>query len=185
MSFTEVLLLAVALSMDAFAVAVCKGLSMKNAGVRESATVGAWFGSFQALMPAIGYLLGSAFLSCISRYDHWIVLILLSAIGINMIREALSEEEKQDDSVSFRKMLPLAVATSIDALAAGLTFVLLGAEIISSCLTIGITTFVLSFIGVKLGAVFGEKYQKGAQIAGGAVLIILGLRIFLEHMGIL
>ena len=185
MSIMEVLLLGAALSMDAFAVSVCKGLCLKKPTLGQCAAAGTWFGAFQALMPAIGYLLGSTLISYIDRYVPWIALILLGAIGINMIKEAFGGEEEDASGASMapKAMLPLAVATSIDALAAGLTLALLDVNVILSCLLIGMTTFLFSFFGVKLGAVFGTRYEKGSRIAGGAILILLGIKIFLEHMG--
>ena len=186
MGIVELLLLAVGLSMDAFAVAICKGLAMERATLKKAAVVGAWFGVFQALMPAVGYFLGSAFESYITSFDHWIAFLLLALIGGNMIREALSgEEETANGSLGFRTMLLLAVATSIDALAVGITFAFLRVRLLPSVLLIGVTTFLISAAGVKLGSVFGSKYQKKAEIAGGVILILLGLKILLEHLGVL
>lgn len=186
MGFLELFLLAIGLSMDAFAVSICKGLALKQTRPRHMLIVGAWFGIFQALMPAIGYLLGSAFERYITAIDHWIAFILLVLIGGNMIREALSdEEENADSSLGFRTMLMLAVATSIDALAVGITFAFLGVSLLPSVSLIGVTTFVISAAGVRLGSVFGTKYQKKAGIAGGVILILIGLKILLEHLGIL
>lgn len=186
MGFLELFLLAIGLSMDAFAVSICKGLALKQTRPRHMLIVGAWFGIFQALMPAIGYLLGSAFEQYITAIDHWIAFVLLALIGGNMIREALSdEEENADASLGFRTMLMLAVATSIDALAVGITFAFLGVSLLPSVSLIGVTTFVISAVGVRLGSVFGTKYQKKAGIAGGVILILIGLKILLEHLGIL
>lgn len=178
--------LAVGLSMDAFAVSVCKGLAMKKITVRKALIVGLWFGGFQALMPLIGFLLGVRFRQSITAVDHWIGFVLLAFIGINMIREALSKEEEEgNDSLDVRTMLTLAVATSIDALAVGITFAFLHVQILSAITFIGITTLVCSMIGVKIGNVFGTKYKSKAELAGGIILILLGTKILLEHLGIL
>ncbi|MGI5824258.1 MAG: manganese efflux pump MntP family protein [Bacillota bacterium] len=185
MSTLTLFLLAVGLSMDAFAVAVCKGLAIDKITVKKAAAVGLWFGIFQAGMPVIGYLLGSGFQDKITAVDHWIAFVLLGLIGANMIREALSkEEEKADDSLSFKTMLVLAVATSIDALAVGITFAFLTVNLAEAVTFIGITTFILSVIGVKIGNIFGTKYQSKAEFAGGVILILLGTKILLEHLGI-
>ena len=185
MSTITLFLLAVGLSMDAFAVAVCKGLAMSRITAKKAITVGLWFGIFQALMPLIGFLLGYGFQDKITAVDHWIAFILLGLIGANMIREALShEEEKADDSLSFKTMFILAVATSIDALAVGITFAFLTVNIWRATAFIGITTFIISVIGVKIGNIFGTKYQNKAEFIGGAILILLGLKILLEHLGI-
>lgn len=187
MSLFEVFLIAVGLSMDAFAVSLCKGLSVKETKPKHYLIVGAWFGGFQALMPFLGYLLGSGFEKYITEIDHWIAFVLLALIGGNMIREALSkEEEKSNDSFSFKTMLLLAVATSIDALAVGITFgIMPDVNIASAISLIGATTFVLSAIGLKIGNVFGLKYKSKAEIAGGVILILIGLKILLEHMGVI
>lgn len=178
--------LAVGLSMDAFAVAVCKGLAMRKLTVKNAVIVGAWFGGFQALMPAIGYVLGVQFKDKITAIDHWIAFILLGLIGANMIKEALSkEEEEANDSLAMREMFVLAVATSIDALAVGITFAFLSVNIVAAVFFIGVITFVLSAVGVKVGNVFGTKYKSKAEFAGGAILILLGLKILLEHTGLL
>ena len=187
MGITELLLIAVGLSMDAFAVSVCKGLSTGWLKPRHYLAVGLWFGGFQALMPAIGYILGSSFEKYITRYDHWIAFILLVFIGGNMLKEGLSKEEESVNS-SFRPsaMAVLAVATSIDALAVGITFALLpDVNIAAAVLFIGIITFVLSCIGLKIGNVFGLKYKSKAEIAGGIILILIGLKILLEHLGLI
>lgn len=178
--------LAIGLSMDAFAVSVCKGLAMKKITVRKALVVGMWFGGFQALMPLVGYLLGIRFRESITAVDHWIAFGLLACIGVNMIREALSkEEEEEDDSLDPKSMLTLAVATSIDALAVGITFAFLQVQIIGACTFIGITTLVCSMIGVKIGNVFGTRYKSRAELVGGVILILLGAKILLEHLGIL
>lgn len=187
MGITELFLIAVGLSMDAFAVSVCKGLSTGWLKSRHYLAVGAWFGGFQALMPAIGYLLGSSFEKYITRYDHWIAFILLAFIGGNMLKEGFSKEGETVNS-SFRPsaMAVLAVATSIDALAVGITFALLpDVNIFAAVLFIGIITFILSCIGLKIGNVFGLKYKSRAEIAGGAILILIGLKILLEHLGVI
>ena len=186
MSLIELFLIAVGLSMDAFAVSICKGLSVRKAEPRHSLIVGAYFGGFQALMPAIGYVLGRQFESLITSVDHWIAFVLLGIIGGNMIREALKgEQEELDDSFTFRTMLPLAIATSIDALAMGVTFAILQVQIVPAVLFIGVTTFVLSAVGLKVGNVFGAKYKSRAELFGGVVLVLMGIKILLEHLGIL
>lgn len=189
MSFNEfvtLFILAVGLSMDAFAVAVCKGLAIKKMSWRNAAVVGAWFGGFQALMPAIGYFLGIRFADKIVAVDHWIAFVLLAMIGGNMIREAVSGgEEKADASLDFKTMFVMAIATSIDALAVGITFAFLDQNLAVAVSLIGVTTFLLSVAGVKIGNVFGVKYKSKAEIAGGVILIFLGLKILLEHLGIL
>ena len=186
MSLIELFLIAVGLSMDAFAVSVCKGLSVRKAEVKHGLLVGAYFGGFQALMPAIGYLLGRQFESLITSVDHWIAFVLLGIIGGNMIREALKgEQEELDGSFTFKAMLPLAIATSIDALAMGVTFAFLQVQIVPAVLFIGVTTFVLSAIGLKVGNVFGAKYKARAELFGGVVLVLMGIKILLEHLGFL
>ena len=183
MSLVELFLLAVGLSMDAFAVSVCKGLSTPRVRVKHMLLCGAYFGGFQALMPLIGYLLGVRFQSMIERVDHWVAFVLLAIIGINMIREALgSEEESLDASFSFKTMLLLAVATSIDALAMGVTFAFLNVQIVPAVCFIGAVTFVLSMLGVRLGSVFGTKWKQRAELAGGAILVLIGLKILIEHL---
>lgn len=183
----ELIVIAVGLAMDAFAVSICKGLSVSRLKARHSIITGAWFGIFQALMPAIGYLLGVQFEKYITSVDHWITFALLGIIGANMIREALTggDDEEVCDSFSPKAMFPLAVATSIDALAVGVTFAFLGTNIIVAVLLIGVVTFALSAIGVKIGNIFGARFKTPAEIAGGIVLILLGTKILLEHLGIL
>ena len=179
-------ILAVGLSMDAFAVSVCKGLAMPKISVKKAVIVGIWFGGFQALMPALGYLLGSQFKDSITAVDHWIAFILLGIIGGNMIREACSGEcEKENDSLDIKTMFLLAVATSIDALAVGITFAFLKVNIVAAVSFIGATTFIISAAGVKIGNIFGTKYKAKAELAGGVILILLGLKILLEHLGVL
>ena len=187
MDIISLLLLAVGLSMDAFAVSVCKGLALKKVSLRHMCIVGAWFGGFQALMPSLGYLLGSRFEQYITAIDHWIAFVLLVLIGANMIREALSKEEAEEAnaSLAFKTMLLMAVATSIDALAVGITFAFLSVHIVPAALTIGATTFLLSAAGVKVGSVFGLRYKKRSDIAGGVILCLLGVKILLEHLGVL
>ena len=187
MSISELLLIAVGLSMDAFAVSICKGLATKKVGVKHMLIVGLWFGGFQALMPLIGYFLGSTFEEYITRFDHWVAFVLLALIGGNMIREALSgEEEKANDSLGVREMLTLAVATSIDALAVGVTFALLpGVNIAAAVSFIGVITFVISAAGIKIGNAFGTKCKSKAELAGGVILILIGLKILLEHLGVI
>ena len=183
MSTYELFIIAVGLSMDALAVAICKGLSMAKMSWRKGIIVGLWFGGFQALMPLIGYLLGAQFESKITAFDHWIAFILLGLIGGNMIREGVSGgEEKTDDSVSIKSMLPLAIATSIDALAVGVTFAFLRVNIVYAVSFIGVITFLLSTVGVKVGNVFGARYKSKAEIAGGVILILMGLKILIEHL---
>lgn len=168
--------------MDAFAVAVCKGLSLKKINFANAAWVGLWFGAFQALMPLIGYILGTQFSDKIQAVDHWIAFILLGLIGANMLKEAFSKEECTDSNLTPKAMLPLAVATSIDALAVGVTFAFLDVSIVPAVSFIGVITFVLSAIGVKVGNIFGVKYKSKAEIAGGVILIVLGIKILLEHL---
>jgi putative Mn2+ efflux pump MntP len=179
-------LIAVGLSMDAFAVAVCKGLSLKKLSFSHAFIVGLWFGGFQGLMPLLGFLLGSSFESYIVAFDHWIAFALLSLIGGSMIKSALSkqEEESLDSSLAVKVMLPLALATSIDALAVGVTFAFLKVNILAAVLTIGITTLLFSMAGVKIGNVFGSRYKSKAELAGGIILILMGFRILAEHLGI-
>lgn len=186
MGLIELFLIAVGLSMDAFAVSVCKGLAMPKCTFKKAAIVGLWFGGFQALMPAIGYILGAQFQEAIASIDHWIAFVLLALIGANMIHEALdNDEEEADASLDVKTMFLLAVATSIDALAIGITFAFLKVNIIPAVCFIGIVTFIISFAGVKIGNVFGARYKNKAEIVGGIILILLGLKILLEHLGFL
>ena len=182
MSLWELFILAVGLSMDAFAVSVCKGLSVKKLKAKHMLTVGAYFGGFQALMPLLGYILGIQFQSMIQQFDHWIAFVL---IGLSMIKESREEAENLNDSFSFKTMLPLAVATSIDALAVGVTFAFLQVKIVPAISFIGATTFVLSAIGIRIGNIFGAKYKSKAELVGGIVLILMGVKILLEHLGVL
>lgn len=185
MGVVELLSIGVGLAMDAFAVAVGKGLSMKRLSLKNAGLVGFYFGFFQALMPVIGYFLGIGFKDYITSIDHWVAFILLGLIGANMIKEAFGDEENVDDDLSFKTMLILAIATSIDALAVGITFAFLQVNILYAALIIGVTTFVISVIGVKIGHVFGLKYKSKAEIAGGIILIAMGCKILLEHLNIL
>ena len=185
MGFIELFILAIGLSMDAFAVSVCKGLSLRKINLKHMCIAGAWFGGFQALMPLIGYFLGNVFAHTITKYDHWIAFVLLLIIGGKMLQEAFSDEEDLDSSMSIKTMFFLAVATSIDALAVGITFSFLNVNIPVAASFIGITTFILSALGVKIGNVFGTKYKSKAELTGGIILILLGVKILLEHLGIL
>lgn len=186
MNFLTLLSLAIALSMDAFSVSICKGLTTKKFSVKTAVLCGFWFGGFQALMPLIGYFLGAQFESIITSIDHWIAFGLLFLIGANMIREAFNEEKDENSSQNdVKTMFLLAVATSIDALAIGVTFAFLQVEIWTAILIIGITTFIFSFAGVAIGNFFGSKYSKPASIIGGVILIFIGIKILLEHLGFL
>lgn len=211
MNFITIIALALGLSMDAFAVSICKGLSLKKAGFREACIVGLWFGIFQGLMPLAGYFLGISFRDLIAAYDHWIAFGLLLIIGLNMIKEAIEDwkatsgksavpcEHHSDDSseetavpcnhhksegnpLAFRTMLTMAIATSIDALAAGLSLAMIGQNIWSASAVIALVTFLLSAAGVKVGSVFGNKYEAKAQLVGGIILILLGVKILVEHL---
>lgn len=183
MGLMELFLIAVGLSMDAFAVSVCKGLSLGKINVKHMATAGLWFGGFQALMPVIGYFFGSFFAGFVDTYAHWIAFGLIVIIGGNMIKEALSkEEEEMNASMEPRTMLLLAIATSIDAMAVGVSFAFMQVQIFWAVVFIGCITFVLSAIGVKVGSVFGTKYKSRAEFVGGLVLIIIGLKILLEGL---
>lgn len=184
MSAFELFILAVGLSMDAFAVAMCKGLAMKKMSYKKAATIGAYFGFFQGFMPAIGYIFGVSFQSQIKKIDHWIAFLLLSMIGCNMIRESFGNDETDtNDSVAFKVMIFLAIATSIDALAAGVNFAFLpNVNVWLAIILIGIITFNFSFIGVKIGNMFGTRYKAKAEFMGGLVLILLGFKILLEHL---
>ena len=186
MSIWELFVIAVGLSMDAFAVSVCKGLSAGRVRLGHALTAGIWFGGFQALMPFLGWLLGSRFQSFISSVDHWIAFLLLGLIGLNMVRESRSQEEEEGGaSFAPKAMLPLAVATSIDALTVGITFAFLRVDILWAITLIGVTTFVLSAIGVKAGGIVGERGKSRAELAGGIVLILMGCKILVEHLGLI
>ena len=188
MSLIELLITAISLAMDAFAVAICKGVAMRSFSPKKGATVALYFGGFQALMPFLGYLLASTFADKIKTFDHWIAFVLLALIGANMIKESFEKEDCPTcDSLSLRPMLPMAIATSIDAMAVGVAIAMLDEKmsILFSCSIIGIITFLIAFVGVKIGTVFGMKFKQTAEICGGAVLILLGTKILLEHLGVL
>ena len=186
MGILELLILAIGLSMDAFAVSVCKGLAMKKLEFKNMAIVGLWFGGFQALMPTIGYFLGVQFKNQITAIDHWIAFVLLGIIGANMIKEACSKDDEEEvkANLDVKTMFMLAIATSIDALAVGITFAFLSVNLVHAVTFIGITTLILSAVGVGIGNIFGTKYKAKAEIAGGIILILLGIKILLEHLGI-
>ena len=196
MSLIELFILAVGLSMDAFAVSICKGLSLRTVSLKECSKVVLYFGGFQAGMPLIGFILGVQFKDYITSIDHWIAFILLGVIGINMIRESFAKDddlvdlaetavgEDEVNQLGFKNMVMLAIATSIDALAVGVTFAFLQVDIIPAVSFIGIVTFVLSAVGVKIGNVFGTKYKSKAEAAGGIILILIGLKILFEHLGL-
>jgi putative Mn2+ efflux pump MntP len=190
MGIGELMLLAVGLSMDAFAVSICKGLAMKKTTLKSQAICGAWFGGFQGLMPLIGFFLGSMFADAIKSVDHWVAFILLGIIGVNMLREAASKEEEcgcgcdGDADLSVKTMFVMAVATSIDALAVGISLAMAGnVNITAAVILIGVVTFFMSAAGVKIGNLFGARFEKKAEAAGGVILIILGTKILLEHLG--
>lgn len=192
MGIGELFLLAVGLSMDAFAVSVCKGLAMKKATLKAEATCGLWFGGFQMLMPVTGFFLGSLFAEAIEAFDHWVAFGLLVIIGINMLKEALEKEDESGDDpekdadLSVKTMFLMAVATSIDALAVGISLAMVGSvNIWLAAAFIGICTCLLSALGVKIGNLFGSRYEKKAELAGGVILILLGVKILLEHLGVL
>ncbi len=186
MGVVTLLSLAVAVSMDAFAVSICKGLALQKIKLKQYVLVGLWFGGFQALMPVIGYFLGGKFMDKISSFDHWVAAGLLAIIGINMIREALSKnEEKVDNSLDIKTMFMLAVATSIDALAVGISLSVFDINIWLSVLCIGVTTFMFSVAGLKIGSLFGTRHKSKAEFVGGAILIVLGIKTVLEHTGVL
>ena len=185
MSILELFILAVGLSMDAFAVSVCKGLSLGKIKPKHMCIAGAWFGGFQALMPLIGYFLGSFFAEMIEKYDHWVAFVLLAIIGGNMIKESFGKDEKVDSSMDVKSMLLLAIATSIDALAVGVTFAFLQVQIVPAVSFIGVITFIFSAVGVKIGILFGTKYKSKAELFGGIVLVLIGIKILLEGIGVL
>lgn len=183
MGLTEIIILSIGLSMDAFSVAMCKGLSIQKMSWKKAIIIALYFGIFQAIMPLIGYGLGIKFQQSIVNIDHWIAFILLTIIGINMIKKIWNEAENENnDNIDFKNMIILAIATSIDALAIGITFAFLKCNIVFSVTCIGIITFILSLIGVKIGNMFGAKYEKKAQLVGGLILILLGIKILLEHL---
>lgn len=182
MNIVELFILAIGLSMDAFAVSICKGLSLSKIKVKHMITAGIWFGGFQAIMPMISYHLGSLFYDIVSKWTHYIGFILLILIGINMIKEAREENEHLDDDMCMRTMFLLAVATSIDALAVGVTFAMLKVNIILAMIVIGMTTFLFSAVGIRLGNLFGEKYNKKAELLGGIILILIALKILVQGL---
>lgn len=186
MELLEIILISVALGMDAFAVAVCKGLSMRKMNWQKAIQIALYFGGFQAFMPMLGFCLGSRFETIVVSIDHWIAFILLAIIGGNMIKEAFNKEnENCNDDTSFKTMLMLAIATSIDALAVGITFAFLKVNVVIAVSLIGMITFVLSVVGVKIGNQFGDKYERKAELAGGCILVLMGAKILLEHLEIL
>ncbi len=185
MHFAELLLIGVGLSMDAFAVSICKGLSVPRLKIRHALLTGLYFGGFQFLMPVLGWLLGYRFEEMIRSVDHWIAFLLLAVIGVNMIKESFGEAEKLSDDFGLRTMLLLAVATSIDALAVGVTFAFLEVSILPAAALIGVTTFTLSALGVWIGHVFGARFKAKAERLGGVILILIGTKILLEHLGII
>lgn len=185
MSILDLFILAVGLSMDAFAVSVCKGLSLGKIKPKHMCIAGAWFGGFQVLMPLIGYFLGSFFAEMIEKYDHWVAFVLLAIIGGNMIKESFGKDEKVDSSMDVKSMLLLAIATSIDALAVGVTFAFLQVQIVPAVSFIGVITFIFSAVGVKIGSLFGTKYKSKAELFGGIVLVLIGIKILLEGIGVL
>ena len=182
----EIFLVGISLAMDAFAVAVCKGLSLKKINIKNSLIIGIYFGFFQGLMPIVGFILGISFQEIITQLDHWIVFVLLGVIGTNMIKDSFSKErETLNDNINFKTMFPLALATSIDALAVGITFSFLKVNIIKASLIITTTTFLISIIGVIIGNKVGNKLEKKAEFFGGLVLLVIGLKILLEHLKII
>ena len=185
MGILDLFILAVGLSMDAFAVSVCKGLSLGKIKPKHMCIAGACFGGFQALMPLIGYFLGSFFAEMIEKYDHWVAFVLLAIIGGNMIKESFGKDEKVDSSMNVKSMLLLAIATSIDALAVGVTFAFLQVQIVPAVSFIGVITFIFSAVGVKIGSLFGTKYKSKAELFGGIVLVLIGIKILLEGIGVL
>lgn len=186
MGIVEITLLGIGLAMDAFAVSICKGLSMKKMNWENAIIIALYFGIFQALMPVIGYFLGTTFESLVTKFDHWIAFVLLLAIGGSMVKEAFSkEEENKNDKVDFKTMSILALATSIDALAVGITFAFFEVNVLLAVTIIGLITFIISIIGVKIGNRFGDKYQSKAELTGGIILILLGIKILLEHLNII
>ena len=185
MSILSIGLVALGLAMDAFSVAICKGLSMKKFELKKSVIIGLYFGVFQGIMPIIGYMLGETFVNVIEKYDHWIAFALLLFIGINMIREAFDKDEAVNEQVDFKSMIWLAIATSIDALTVGVTFSFLKVNILFAALLIGLITYILSIVGVIIGNKFGAKYKAGAEVTGGLILIIMGIKIVVEHLGLL
>lgn len=186
MGIFEILLVGIGLAMDAFAVSICKGLSMKKMSWKNAIIIALYFGIFQALMPLIGYFLGMTFESIVTTFDHWVAFALLTLLGGGMIKESFdNEDEKKNDKIDFKTMVVLAIATSIDALAIGITFAFFDVNIVLAISLIGIITFIISILGVKIGNRFGDKYQNKAQLLGGIILVLLGFKILLEHLGII
>lgn len=183
MSILEIVLIGVGLAMDAFAVSICKGLAMRKMNYQKAIIIAAFFGVFQALMPALGYILGMTFASKIAAIDHWVAFILLGLIGGNMIKESMSnDDECQDDSLRIGNLIMLSIATSVDALAVGITFAFFDVSLLLSISIIGIITFIICIMGVKVGNVFGEKYKNKAELAGGLILIAMGAKILIDHL---
>ena len=180
--FIELFLMGVGLSMDAFAVSICKGLGMRKVNKKQALVIGLFFGGFQALMPFVGWLLGSQFEKYITSIDHWIAFVLLVVIGLNMIKESREEDSDANDSFDVKTMLLLAVATSIDALAVGVSFAFLQVNIVAAVCFIGCITFAFGVAGVKIGNVFGTRYKSRAELAGGCILILMGVKILIEHL---
>ena len=186
MNGLEILLVSIGVAMDAFAVSICKGLSMKAMNWKKAIIIALYFGVFQALMPAIGYLLGATFQELVTKVDHWIAFALLTFIGVNMLKEAFAKDkDTHSESIEFKAMVILAIATSIDALAVGITFAFLKVNLILATIMIGIVTFLICVIGVKIGNKFGDKYERKSEAVGGFILILMGTKILLEHIGIL
>jgi len=185
MGLWEIVLIAFGLSMDAFAVSVCKGLSARKVNLKQAGITGLYFGGFQAIMPLIGFLIGYRFKNLITNFDHWVAFILLVIIGFNMIKESRSCDARLSADFRFKTMFPLAIATSIDALAVGVTFAFLQVNIVQAVSFIGIITFLVSAFGIKLGNKLGDKFKTTAEITGGVILILIGIKILLEHMGII
>lgn len=186
MGIVEITILGIGLAMDAFAVAICKGLSMKKMNWKNAIIIALYFGIFQAVMPIIGYFLGTTFEDFVTKFDHWIAFVLLLAIGGNMIKEAFNKNcENKNDKVDFKTMVILALATSIDALAVGITFAFFEVNVLLAITIIGLITFLVSIVGVKIGNRFGDKYQSKAEFLGGVILILLGIKILLEHLNII
>ena len=187
MGLAELFIIAVGLSMDAFAVSICKGLSLGKIKFKHMCSAGVWFGGFQALMPAIGYFLGSFFADMVSKYAHWVAFVLLAIIGGNMIKESFEKDECEccgDAGMDVKTMFVMAIATSIDAMAVGVSFAFLQVKIIPAVTFIGVITFICSGLGVKIGSIFGSKYKSKAELAGGIVLVLMGTKTLLEGLGI-
>ncbi len=184
MDYLSVLLIGIGLAMDAFAVSVCKGLALKKPHIAQILLVGLWFGVFQFIMPVVGFYLGSSFYDLISDYSHYVAFLLLLIIGVNMIREAMADDEEVGDDLGVRTMFLLAVATSIDAMAVGISMAMDGGDVWMSALIIGAVTFLISSFGVRIGSVFGDRFGSKAEIIGGSILILIGLKILLENMNV-